>query len=110
MVGCLGGLGRSLTTRMMERGATSFVFISRSGADKPEAAQVIESIKKAGFDAQVFRADASETAEVIKVVKAVSEKRPIRGVVHAAMILQVSQLSSTYHRSHHYLTIIGCHV
>ncbi|EKD17799.1 lovastatin nonaketide synthase [Drepanopeziza brunnea f. sp. 'multigermtubi' MB_m1] len=39
MVGCLGGLGRSLTTRMMERGATSFAFISRSGADKPEAAQ-----------------------------------------------------------------------
>ncbi|KAJ5052420.1 uncharacterized protein L3040_002169 [Drepanopeziza brunnea f. sp. 'multigermtubi'] len=70
MVGCLGGLDRSLTTRMMERGATSFVFISRPGADKPEAAQVIGKIKKAGFDVQVFRADASETAEVIKVIKA----------------------------------------
>ncbi|TVY18290.1 Reducing polyketide synthase DEP5 [Lachnellula arida] len=90
LVGCLGGLGRSLTTWMMERGATSFAFISRSGADKPEAAQVIESIQKAGHDAQVYRADASDTAEVTKVIKAVSASRPIRGVVHAAMVLQDS--------------------
>jgi KR domain len=45
LVGCLGGLGRSLTTFMMERGARDFVFLSRSGADKPEAAAVSATVK-----------------------------------------------------------------
>lgn len=40
LVGCLGGLGRSLTSWMMDRGARDFVLLSRSGADKPEAAAV----------------------------------------------------------------------
>lgn len=90
LVGCLGGLGRSLTTWMMEKGCRNFAFISRSGADKPEAAQVVESIKEAGASAQVFRADATIDTDVAKVVSAVAAARPIRGVVHAAMVLQVS--------------------
>ncbi len=90
LVGCLGGLGRSLTTWMMEKGCRNFAFISRSGADKPEAAQVVESIKEAGASAQVFRADATIDTDVAKVVSAVTAARAIRGVVHAAMVLQVS--------------------
>ncbi len=75
---------------MMEKGCRNFAFISRSGADKPEAAQVVESIKEAGASAQVFRADATIDTDVAKVVSAVAAARPIRGVVHAAMVLQVS--------------------
>lgn len=90
LVGCLGGLGRSLTTWMVEKGCRHFAFISRSGADKPEAAKVVESIKEAGASAQVFRADATIETDVAKVVSAVNAARPIRGVVHAAMVLQVS--------------------
>ncbi|KAF6230377.1 hypothetical protein HO133_004719 [Letharia lupina] len=88
LVGCLGGLGRSLTAWMMEKGCKIFAFISRSGADKPEAAKVVESIKEAGASAQVFRADATIDTDVAKVVSAVNAARPIRGVVHAAMVLQ----------------------
>lgn len=88
LVGCLGGLGRSLTTWMMERGAKNFVFLSRSGTDKPEAAAVVESAVKAGANVEVFRVDASNEKDVAAVVSAVSTSRPIRGVVHAAMVLQ----------------------
>lgn len=89
MVGCLGGIGRSLTTWMMERGAKHFSFISRSGVEKPEAAQVVEAIRRAGASTNVFRADASDQEDVSKVVKKLAEERPIRGVVHAAMVLKV---------------------
>lgn len=99
LVGCLGGLGRSLTTWMMEKGCRNFAFISRSGADKPEAAKVVESIKEAGASAQVFRADATIDTDVAKVVSAVNAARPIRGVVHAAMVLQVS-ISDTHELGH----------
>ena len=88
LVGCLGGLGRSLTKRMMELGARHFAFISRSGADKPEAAAVVEGITEAGATAQVFRADASDEAAAQRIVAQVAAERPLRGVVHAAMVLR----------------------
>ncbi|THC98937.1 hypothetical protein EYZ11_001574 [Aspergillus tanneri] len=56
LIGCLGGLGRSLTRFMMERSAKHFAFVSRS--------------------------------DVVRIVQEVNAKRPIREVVHAAMLLK----------------------
>ena len=89
LVGCLGGLGRSLTRWMMDRGCRNFVFISRSGADKPEAAEVVSNLLGAGASVQVFRADAADEKAVADVVSTVSSTTTIRGVVHAAMVLEV---------------------
>lgn len=90
LVGCLGGLGRSLTSWMMSRGAKHFAFISRSGADKAEAAQLIKSINAAGAVTEVFRGDASNQSDVSHALGSItSSGRRIRGVVHAAMVLQV---------------------
>ncbi|KAI0157190.1 putative polyketide synthase [Hypoxylon sp. FL1284] len=88
MVGCLGGLGRSLTKMMMDRGARHFAFVSRSGADKPEAARVVDGIKSQGGFATVFRADAANENVMRDVVVQLQGERPIRGVVHAAMVLK----------------------
>ncbi|KLU92414.1 hypothetical protein MAPG_11360 [Magnaporthiopsis poae ATCC 64411] len=88
LVGCLGGLGRSLTAFMMERGARDFVFLSRSGADKPEAAQLIKTLQSAGARPSVYRGDAANKRDVERVVSEVSRSRPVKGVVHAAMVLQ----------------------
>lgn len=78
---------------MSERGAKHFAFLSRSGADKPEAAHLIESLKTSGALPQVFRADASNEEAVRRVVLELNAKRPIRGVVHAATVLKVSPCS-----------------
>lgn len=75
---------------MMDRGAKHFAFISRSGADKPEAAQLIASITKAGAIPQVFRGDASNVNDVSSVIEKVTSTRRIKGLVHAAMVLEVS--------------------
>ena len=74
---------------MMERGCRSFAFISRSGAEKPEAGQVVETLVNAGASVRVFRADASNEKEVADIVAELSASQTIRGVVHAAMVLQV---------------------
>lgn len=73
----------------MERGCQNFVFISRSGADKPEAAQVTTSLQEAGASVRVFRADATVEEDVMAVVADISATHQIRGVVHAAMVLEV---------------------
>jgi len=90
LVGCLGGLGRSLTRWMNERGAKHFAFISRSGADKPDAARLVESLQKSGATTQVFRADASDNKAVQRVIDDLNAQGRIRGVVHAATIFKVS--------------------
>lgn len=88
LVGCLGGLGRSLTKRMMELGARHFAFISRSGSDKPLATAVIKEIQDAGASTYVFRVDACDEAALRDVIAQVAAQRSVRGVVHAAMVLK----------------------
>ena len=80
---------------MMGRGAKNFAFISRSGTDKADAAQLVESLKRSGASVEVFRADASKLMDVERVVSDLSAIGPIRGVIHAAMVLQVT-LSSLF--------------
>ncbi|KAH6710545.1 putative polyketide synthase [Leptodontidium sp. MPI-SDFR-AT-0119] len=88
LVGCLGGLGRSLTAFMMERGCMNFVFISRSGADKLDVALLVQELKEAGASVKVYRGDASSEADVTGIVSQVKTTHDIRGVVHAAMVLE----------------------
>jgi len=75
---------------MFEKGCRDFVFLSRSGADKSEAAEVVGRLEQAGASVRIFRADAGDEAAVSAVVESVGSQRPIKGVIHAAMVLQVS--------------------
>lgn len=92
LVGCLGGLGRSLTAWMLQNGARRFVFLSRSGADAPSAARLVKDIEAKGAIVTVVRGDATVRTDVKNAVQQVSTRHPIRGVVHAAMVLRVSIL------------------
>lgn len=97
LVGCLGGLGRSLTTFMRERGCANFVFISRSGADKADAARVVADLEQSGAAVRVYRGDAASAAQVARILSEVRQSCPIRGVVHAAMVLQDGMLQGLSH-------------
>jgi acyl transferase domain-containing protein/NADPH:quinone reductase-like Zn-dependent oxidoreductase len=90
LVGCLGGLGRSLTSWMMESGARRFTFLSRSGADSKSAAALVKELEAAGAFVQVVRGDASSRLDVARAVEGVPSEYPIKGVVNAAMVLRVS--------------------
>jgi NADPH:quinone reductase-like Zn-dependent oxidoreductase len=92
LVGCLGGLGRSLTSWMMKKGARRFAFLSRSGTDGEQAAIVVQDVKKAGAEVQVIRGDVTIKKDVERAIKAIPSKYPLRGVVHAAMVLKVTNI------------------
>ncbi|KAI1149132.1 polyketide synthase [Nemania diffusa] len=86
LVGCLGGLGRSLSRWMMTRGCHHFVFVGRSGADKPSARQLVSLLEDAGATVSVVRGDVSSAADVTAAVGAcLATGRRIGGVVQAAM-------------------------
>ncbi|KAI3343473.1 putative polyketide synthase [Ustulina deusta] len=88
LVGCLGGIGRSLTGWMMELGARRFTFLSRSGTDSESAAKLVRDIQARGATVQVVRGDATSKADVVRAIREVPSKYPIKGVIHAAMVLR----------------------
>ncbi|KAI0505869.1 putative polyketide synthase [Xylaria bambusicola] len=88
LIGCLGGLGRSLSRWMMSRGARKFVFTGRSGCDKPMAKQLVSRLRNGGATVSVVRGDVSDPEHIREAVAACEALGPIGGVVQAAMGLR----------------------
>jgi hypothetical protein len=89
LVGCLGGLGRSLSKWMISRGARKFVYLGRSGIDKAPARQLIQDLERIGAECKVVRGDVCSKSAVEEVIHQAEVKGPIGGVVQAAMGLNV---------------------
>ena len=100
MIGCLGGLGRSMSKWMMARGARKFVFLGRSGIDKAPARRLVEDLQANGAECKVVRGDVCSADDVQKVVDQADSL--IGGVIQAAMGLNVSILNHA--GSNHTLT------
>lgn len=88
MVGCLGGLGRSISKWMMSRGARKFIFLSRSGLQKEPARRLIENLTQHGVECKVVCGNVCNKDDVSKLVGQVDGL--IGGVIQAAMDLNVS--------------------
>ncbi|KAJ5713479.1 polyketide synthase [Penicillium malachiteum] len=95
MVGCLGGLGRSLSQWMVRRGAKSFIFLGRSGTKKPAAKRLIEDLEQQGARCIVIQGDVTNPDDVEKAASAAP--LPLGGVVHAAMGLHEAIFSEMTH-------------
>lgn len=90
LVGCLGGLGRSITAWMAQRGAKRFALMGRSGVSNPDTAAWIRSIEAMGVTCQIIKGDAAKKSDVHAALRQIPTSHPVRGVVHAAMVLRVS--------------------
>lgn len=88
MIGCLGGLGRSLSRWMMSRGARNFVFMGRTGADKPAARQFITQLQNKGARVSVVRGNVTNEEDVATAMAACeTDGLVLGGIVQAAMSL-----------------------
>jgi NAD(P)-dependent dehydrogenase (short-subunit alcohol dehydrogenase family) len=86
--GGLGGFGLATARWLAEKGARHFALVSRSGAATDEARAGIAALEAVGAVVRVYPADISDEAAVREIVDGISEEMPpIRGVVHAAMVL-----------------------
>ncbi|CAJ2508383.1 Uu.00g134090.m01.CDS01 [Anthostomella pinea] len=86
LVGALGGLGQSLTQWMMSRGAKRFVFLQRSGCDKPGTREFVDHLQRAGALLTVVKGDVTVLDDVAASVAACRALGgPLGGVVQAAM-------------------------
>ena len=78
---------------MAERGAGTLVLLGRRAQTTPEAREAVAEIEQLGARVVVYAADVSQEADVALVLARVErDLPPLRGVLHAAMVLEDSLL------------------
>ncbi|KAF4632579.1 hypothetical protein G7Y89_g5546 [Cudoniella acicularis] len=106
LIGCLGGLGRSLSQWMLKRGVRDFIFLGRSGMDKLAAKKTVNDLQAAGANVTVIRGDVACYSDVEQAVSAA--RHPIGGIValfnelthenwHGGMSQKVRGVWNLYH-------------
>ncbi len=92
IAGGLGGVGLAIAGWMADRGARSIVLTGRR-APSTEAEARIAKIRKDGVDVRVIAADISQAQDVAELFSSISAMRPLRGIVHAAAVLDDALLA-----------------
>ena len=88
LVGGLGGLGRSVSTWMVQNGARHLNFLSRTAGDSERDQQFIRELESQGCTVQTVKGSVTESQDVIDAVN--SAVKPIAGVFLMTMVLRVS--------------------
>ncbi len=87
VTGGLSGFGLATARWLAERGARNLVLVSRSGGSSEEAARGVEALRDDGVEVRVECVDVTDAAAVGALVASIEPSRPLRGIVHAAMVL-----------------------
>jgi NAD(P)-dependent dehydrogenase (short-subunit alcohol dehydrogenase family) len=94
LVGGLGGLGRAIARWMAERGARHLVVLGRNAGNEPRHGEMIRGLKEIGCDVAIVEGSVEDPADVARAVGATS--RPLKGVMHLAMVLRVGTKPHTF--------------
>ena len=94
VTGGLSGFGLATAAWLAERGAGRLVLVGRRGAQTPGIAADLEQLRALGVPVDVRACDVTDGAQVAELVRQIAESGPpLRGVVHAAMVLDDALLS-----------------
>ncbi|PTB70249.1 polyketide synthase [Trichoderma citrinoviride] len=89
IIGGTGGLGRSIARRMVKRGARHIILLSRSGKITDDVSKLMKESRRLGASIYVVPCDVADAESVRSLVDELQEDMPpIRGVIHAAMVLK----------------------
>ena len=87
VVGGAGGFGVEVARWLADRGARHIVLTGRTGALSLEARSRLEEIALAGAVVDVAQCDVADAAALEHFLAGLRRTRPIRGVMHLAMVL-----------------------
>ncbi len=93
ITGGLGGFGLAVARWMAEHGARHLILLSRQGPKTPEARRGVAELEALGVRVAVPQADVARPEDLAAVLAEIDRTMPpLRGVVHAAMVLEDSTL------------------
>ncbi|KAL4956616.1 hypothetical protein BDW69DRAFT_181394 [Aspergillus filifer] len=87
LVGGLGGLGQSVSTYLIERGARHLIYLSRSAGSSPEHERFTRELESQGCSVHMIEADVADAQAVKAAIAQAQKERPIAGVLHLGMVL-----------------------
>ena len=115
LVGGVGGIGRAIAHWMIAHGAKNLVLMSRTAATSKKSAVVVAELRKAQCTVKAVNCDVSNPRELVEALRSCESEGlpPIKGVIQAAMVLQVRptnvQCLKAVELLHILITIIGLH-
>ncbi|KAJ4346503.1 uncharacterized protein N0V89_010432 [Didymosphaeria variabile] len=86
LVGGLGGLGRAVSTWMVEQGARHLVYLSRSAGSTPEDTAFFKELEAQGCKAIAISGSVYSEEDVKRAIA--QAERPIAGVIQLSMVLK----------------------
>jgi acyl transferase domain-containing protein/NADPH:quinone reductase-like Zn-dependent oxidoreductase/ubiquinone/menaquinone biosynthesis C-methylase UbiE len=96
LVGGLGGLGRSIAQWLVSHGAKNLILLSRSAASQSNSQAFVEELNATGCKTVIKNCDIANASELARVVnECYTEVPAVKGVIQAAMVLNVSYCLST---------------
>ena len=93
ITGGLGGLGLQIAQQLVASGATHLVLAGRRGVTSERAQEVMLELEAAGTEVTVVQADVSQEQDVARLLSTCETKAPLRGIIHAAGVLDDGVLS-----------------
>jgi acyl transferase domain-containing protein/short-subunit dehydrogenase/acyl carrier protein len=88
ITGGTGGLGALVARHLAaERGVASLLLVSRRGAEAEGAGELVAELAELGCDVRVEACDVADRAQLEALIGSVAPSSPLRGVVHAAGVL-----------------------
>jgi acyl transferase domain-containing protein/NADPH:quinone reductase-like Zn-dependent oxidoreductase/NAD(P)-dependent dehydrogenase (short-subunit alcohol dehydrogenase family)/acyl carrier protein len=89
VTGGLSGFGLSTARWLARRGARHLALLGRRGAAGAEAQEALEQLAAAGVTVQALACDVADGAALSAALAAIrAQLPPIRGIVHAAMVIE----------------------
>ncbi|KAI1459633.1 hypothetical protein F4805DRAFT_48404 [Annulohypoxylon moriforme] len=95
LIGGLGGLGRSISTWMVECGARNLIYLSRSGGRGPNDADLVRELNAAGCTTQIIAGSVTNLEDVRRAIR--EARLPIAGVINASMVLRSGMFADMTH-------------
>ena len=93
LVGGLGGLGRMISTWMVENGARNILFLSRSAKEGSDTTPFFDELRRQGCEISAFAGSVNDLADVKAAVKQAT--RPVAGIMQMSAVMRVCRSSVT---------------
>lgn len=87
LVGGLGGLGRMISTWMVENGARNIIFLSRSAKEGSETTPFFDGLRAQGCTVTPFAGSVTSLPDVEEAIKQATA--PIAGVIQMSAVMRV---------------------
>lgn len=87
LVGGLGGIGRAVSTWMVENGARQLIYLSRSAAECSTTTPFLDELRSQGCEVKMVAGSVDSREDVERAVK--MAEGPVAGVLQMSMVLRV---------------------